>query len=118
MLLCFRTLIVLYVERGVLMVVAEDKVGGTEERLLGGVESDDGVSSSEKSVKVDMTLEDATTDGTDLLKMLKPRLRIVNPVKADTHGGAGGCSPLKSVEPLTKPLNGDDEDGDGRTNGS
>ena len=76
------------------------------------------MSSSEKSVKVDMALEDATTDGADFLKMLEPRLRIVNPVKADTDGGAGGCSPLKSVEPLTKPVNGDDEDGDGRANGS
>lgn len=51
----FRSLTILYGERDVL-VLADDKLGGTEERLLGGVENDDGVSSSESSVNVDMDL--------------------------------------------------------------
>jgi hypothetical protein len=99
------------------MAVAQDKVGGMEERLLGGVERDDEVSSSEKSVKVDMALEEVTTDGADLLKMLERRLRIVNSDKGDTDRGAGEYSALKDAESLTKPVNGDEEDGDGRPDG-
>lgn len=48
---------ILYGEWDVLVVVADDKVGGIDERLLGGVEIDEEVSSSENLVNVDMPLE-------------------------------------------------------------
>lgn len=64
MLLCLRTLIILYGDLDVLMVaVVVDKVGGSEERLLGGVGSDEEDCISEKSVKVDMALGEAAMDG-------------------------------------------------------
>jgi len=84
--LCLRTLITLCGDRGVLVVLAEDTVSGIEERLLGGVESDEAVSSSENSVKVDMPLEEPVTDGAEFLKMLERRGRKPNSFKADTDG--------------------------------
>lgn len=48
---------ILYGEWDVLVVVADDKVGGIDERLLGGVEIDEEVSSSENLVNVDIPLE-------------------------------------------------------------
>jgi hypothetical protein len=112
MLLCLRTLIVLYAERGVVITVAVDKVGGMDDRLLGGVESDDTVSSSVKSVKVDMVLEEGTAARVELLKMLERRLRSVNSVKVDNDGVVEKCSPLKSVESLLKFDNTEDDDGE------
>ena len=117
MLLCFRILATLYAERGVLTVVAEDKVGGIEERLLGGVESDGETSISEKSVKVDMALEDATTDGANLSNMLERRLRTVNSVKVDTDDSVGGVSRWESTECPLRMISVDGEDGDGRQDG-
>jgi hypothetical protein len=111
MLLCLRTLIVLYVERDVVVRVAVDKVGGIEDRLLSGVESDDAVSSPMKSVKVDMVLEERTTEGAELSKMLERRLRSVNSVKVDNDGVAER-SPLKSVESLLKSDNAEDDNSD------
>ena len=60
MLLCLRTLIILDGDLDVVVIaVAVDKVGGSDERLLGGVDSDEEDCISEKSVKVDMVLEEA-----------------------------------------------------------
>jgi hypothetical protein len=104
-------------ERGVVIAVTVDKVGGMEERLLGGVENSDGVSSSVKSVKVDMVFEKATIDGAEPSKMLEPRLCSVNSVSVDTDEGAGRCSLLGSEE---SPLKSDivtEDAGDGRPQG-
>jgi hypothetical protein len=65
-------LILLYGELGVVIVVAVDKVGGIDERLLGGADSDEEDCTSEKSVKVDMTLEEAATDEAERLPTLGP----------------------------------------------
>jgi hypothetical protein len=112
-LLCLRTLTVLYAERGVVIAVHEDKVGGMEDRLLGGAESDDDVSSSVKSVKVDMVLEGITREGAELLKILERRLRSVSSVKVDNDGVAERYSLMKSVESLLMSDRAEEDDGDG-----
>jgi hypothetical protein len=114
MLLCFRALMILCTERGVVIAVTVDKVGGMEERLLGGVENSDGVSSSVKSVKVDMVFEKATIDGAEPSKMLEPRLCSVNSVSVDTDEEAGGCSPLMGVKLLSKWDNVKEDAGEGK----
>jgi hypothetical protein len=117
MLLCLRTLVVLCIERGVVIAVTVDKVGGMEERLLGGVESSDGVSSSVKSVKVDMVFEEATTDGVEPFDILWRRLCSVNSVKVDIDEEAGRCSLLKNEESPLKSVNVTEDAGDGRPQG-
>lgn len=90
----------LYDERGALVVVlvTDAKVGVIEERLLGGVESDEDVSSSEKSVKVDMPLEEAITDGADLWKTLERRLRPLDSANVVEEAGDGrSYGPLRSL---------------------
>jgi hypothetical protein len=71
------------------IAVTVDKVGGMEERLLGGVESEDEVSSSVKSVKVDMVFEDVTMDGAEPLNTLGQRLCSVSSVNVDIDVEAG-----------------------------
>jgi hypothetical protein len=117
MLLCLRTLEILCAERGVAVTVAVDKVGGMEERLLGGVESEDGVSSSVKSIKVDMVFEKATTDGAEPLDILWRRLCSFNSVKVDIDEEAGRCSLLRSEESPLKSVNVTEDAGDGRPQG-
>jgi hypothetical protein len=99
------------------IAVTVDKVGGMEERLLGGVEREDEVSSSVKSAKVDMVFEKATIDGAEPSKMLELRLCSVNSVKVDIDEEAGRCSLLGSEE---SPLKSDiltEDAGDGRPYG-
>jgi hypothetical protein len=112
MLLCLRTLIVLYTELDVVMIVAVDNVGGMDDRLLGGVESDDEVSSSVKSVKVDMVFEERTTEGVELSKMLERRLRSVNSVKVDNDGVAERCSPPERAQSLLESDNAEEDNGE------
>lgn len=69
-----------------LVVVTDDKVGVIGTRLIGGVERVEEVSSSENSVKVDILLEEPTTDGAEFLKILERRLPTLDPVKFDTDG--------------------------------
>lgn len=84
MLLCLRTLIFWCEDVGVVTAVAAvDKVGGMDERLLGGVDSDEEDCVSEKSVKLDMALEEAATEGAERMQRLGPALRSVRSVKVD-----------------------------------
>jgi hypothetical protein len=83
-----------------------------DDRLLGGVESDDTVSSSVKSVKVDMVLEEETAEAAELSKMLERRLRSVNSVKVDNDGVAEWCSTLRSPESLLKSDNAEEDNGE------
>jgi hypothetical protein len=108
---------ILCTERGVVIAVTVDKVGGMEERLLGGVENSDGVSSSVKSVKVDMVFEKAITDGVEPLDILWRRLCSVNSVKVDTDEEAGRCSLLGSEESPLKSVNVTEDAGDGKPQG-
>jgi hypothetical protein len=117
MLLCLRNLVVLCTERVVVMAVRVDKVGGIEERLLGGVESEDEVSSSVKSVKVDMALEETATDGAEPLKMLESRVCSVISVNIDTDEEVGRHSRRKSLESPLKSDNNKEDAGDGKPYG-
>lgn len=74
---------ILYGGRDVLLVVTDDNEAGIEERLSGGVERVEEVSSSENSVKVDMPLEELMTDGAESLKVLERRLPTLDPAKVD-----------------------------------
>lgn len=113
MLLCLRTLVLLCEELGFVMVVAVDKVGGTDERLLGGVDSAEEDCISEKSVRVYMALEEATMEGADRIETLESWLCSVRSVKVDIVEEFDACSPMLDAESSLKLANVPGEAGDG-----
>lgn len=114
--LCFLTFTTLY-GRELERVVVVDKVGGTDERLLGAVHTDDEESSSEKLVKVDMVLEEGAADAVEPFDMLERRLCSVNSVKVEMDEDAGRPPPLRDAESSSRSANVVEEAGDGKSYG-
>ena len=96
-----------------MIVVAVDKVGGIDERLLGGADSEDEDCTSEKSVKVEMALEEAATDGAERVPALDPWLCSVRSVKVDIDEESCAWSSMRDTESSLKSTNVTEEAGDG-----
>lgn len=90
-----------------------DKVGGIDERLLGGADSDEEDCISEKSVKVDIALEEVATDGAERIPPLEPWLCSVRSVKVDIDEESGTWSSIRLAESSVKSVNVPEEAGDG-----
>lgn len=95
------------------MVVAVDKVGGIDERLLDGADGDDEDCTSERSVKVEMALEEAATDVAERTPTLEPWLCSVSSVKVDIDEESCAWSSMRDVESSLKSANVTEEAGDG-----